>query len=252
MKVVLLCAGYATRMYPLTRDLPKPLLEVAGAPILSHLLTRTAALPGVDEVVVMANHRFSPQLRAWAESARAAVPIRLVDDGSTDESNRLGALGDLELAAREIPLAGQDALVAAGDNLVLFDLEPLARVFARRRAPQLAVRRAAHGVSRALYNEVELDSASGRVERFREKPPAARSELAAIALYFLPASTWPLLERYLAEGGNRDAPGHFIAWLVRETPVYAEPIDGPWFDIGDLESLAQARAEARAPAGPRS
>ena len=249
MKVVLLCAGYATRMYPLTRDLPKALLEVAGAPILSHLLARTAVLPGVDEVVVVANRRFAPQLCAWAEGARAAVPIRVLDDGSTDESNRLGALGDLSFAAREIPLAGHDALVAAGDNLLLFALEPLARAFAARRAPQLAVRPAARDASRSRYNEVVADSATGRVERFREKPPDAESEQAAIALYFLPASTWPLLERYLAQGGNRDAPGHFIAWLVRETPVYAEPITGPWFDIGDLGSLAQARAEARGKMG---
>ena len=247
MKIVLLCAGYATRMYPLTRDLEQGFGEVAGAPILSHLLARTAVLPGVDEIVVLTNHRFAPQLAAWVRGVRAPVPIRLLDDGSTDESNRLGALGDLALAAREIPLAGQDALVAAGDNLVLFDLLPLARVFAQRRAPQLALRRARLDAHRSLYNEVVLDS-GGRVVRFREKPPDPGGDLAAIALYFLPPATWPLLDRYLAEGGNRDAPGHFIAWLVCETQVYAEPITGPWFDIGDLDSLARARAEARAPA----
>jgi glucose-1-phosphate thymidylyltransferase len=242
MKVVFLCAGYATRMYPLTRELPKPLLDVAGAPILSHLLARTATLPGVDEIVVLSNHRFAPLLRAWAARARAPVPVRVIDDGSTDESNRLGALGDLALAVRETPLAGHDALVAAGDNLVLFDLGPLAARFAVRRAPQLAIRRAPNDGHRSLYNEVLLDGAS-RVLRFREKPVDPQSDLAAIALYFLPAATWPLLDRYLAEGGNRDAPGHFIAWLVRETAVYAEPIAGSWHDIGDLESLARARAE---------
>jgi glucose-1-phosphate thymidylyltransferase len=241
VKVVLLCAGYATRMYPLTRDLPKPLLEVAGAPILSHLAQRCAPLPGVDEIVVVGNHRFHGPLAAWCERTRCAVPIRLLDDGSTGESNRLGAVGDLAFAAHEIPLAGHDALVAAGDNLVLFDLAPLARAFAHRRAPQLALRRAPRDARRSLYGEVELDP-SGRVTRFREKPPDPVSDLAAIALYFLPAPTWPLLERYLAEGGNRDAPGHFIAWLAQQTAVFAEPIAGPWWDIGDLDSLAEARA----------
>jgi len=242
VKVVLLCAGYATRMYPLTRDFPKPLLEVAGSPILSHLLARAAALPGVDEVVVLGNHRFGPQFRTWAAETHTDVPIRVLDDGSTDESNRLGALGDLAFAVREVPLAGHDALVAAGDNLVLFDLAPLAQAFAARRAPQLAVRRAPRDARRSLYGEVQLDAAS-RVVRFREKPPDPESDLAAIALYFLPAATWPLLERYLAEGGNRDAPGHFIAWLVSQTAVYAEPVGSPWYDIGDLDSLARARAE---------
>ena len=245
MKVVLLCAGYATRMYPLTRDVPKPLLEVAGAPILSHLLARTAPLPFVDEVVVVGNHRFRAPLRRWVDSARCAVPIRLLDDGSTDESNRLGALGDLELAAREVPLAGHDALVAAGDNLVLFDLAPLARAFARRRAPQLSTRVAHADARSSRYGEVTVD-AIGRVTRFREKPADPHSGLASIALYFLPARTWPLLERYLEAGGDRDAPGHFFAWLTRETEVFAEPITGPWWDIGDLDSLAEARAKASA------
>ena len=242
MKVVLLCAGYATRMYPLTRDFPKPLLEVGGAPILSHLLARAAALPDVDEVVVLSNHRFAPLFRAWVAEARSPAPIRLVDDGSTDESSRLGALGDLELAVREIPLTGHDALVVAGDNLILFDVAPLAQAFAVRRAPQLTVRRAPTDERRSRYGEVLLDSAN-RVVRFREKPPDPQSDLASTGLYFLPASTWPWLERYLGEGGNRDAPGHFIAWLTLRTAVYAEPIAGPWHDIGDLESLARARAE---------
>jgi glucose-1-phosphate thymidylyltransferase len=242
VKVVLLCAGYATRMYPLTRDVPKPLLEVAGAPILSHLLERTSPLPGVDEVVVVGNHRFQAPLRHWAESARSAVPIRLLDDGSTDESNRLGALGDLAFAAREVPLAGHDALVAAGDNLVLFDVAPLARAFARRHAPQLSMRVAPADSRSSRYGEVTVD-ASGRVTRFREKPANPQGELASIALYFLPARTWPLLELYLHAGGNRDAPGHFFEWLARETAVFAEPITGPWWDIGDLDSLEEARAK---------
>ena len=244
MKVVLLCAGYATRMYPLTRDVPKPLLEVAGAPILSHLLARTAGLPGVDEVVVVGNHRFASQLSVWAERASSPVPIRLLDDGSSDESDRLGALGDLAFAANEIPLAGRDALVAAGDNLMLFDLTPHARAFARRRTVQIAFRRAPSHAGSSRYGEVTL-GAEGRVVRFREKPPDPQSDLAAIALYFFPASTWSLLERYLGEGGNRDAPGHFIAWLAQRSAVHAEPVAGPWFDIGDLDSLARARAATR-------
>ena len=242
MKAVLLCAGYATRMYPLTRDFPKPLLEVAGAPILSHLLARATALPGVDEVVVLTNHRFAPFFAAWARNASSPAPIRVIDDGSSDESNRLGALGDLALALREVPLAGHDAFVAAGDNLVRFELSPLAQAFAARRAPQVTVRRAVPDQRRSRYGEVLLD-ASNRVVRFREKPRDPESELASTGLYFFPASTWPLLERYLAEGGNRDAPGHFIAWLTSHTAVYAHSIEGPWYDIGDLESLERARAE---------
>lgn len=191
---------------------------------------------------MVGNHRFAAPLRRWLESARSPVPIQLLDDGSTDESNRRGALGDLAFAVGELPLEGHDALVAAGDNLILFDLMPLARAFARRLAPQLATRVAPADSRSSRYGEVTVD-ASGRVTRFREKPSDPRSALASIALYFLPARTWPLLQRYLDEGGNRDAPGHFFAWLIGETEVYAEPIDGEWWDIGDLESLADARAK---------
>jgi glucose-1-phosphate thymidylyltransferase len=245
VKVVLLCAGYATRMYPLTRDFPKALLDVADAPILSHLLSRALTVPGVDEVVVVSNHRFAALFEDWAASAGRRVPIRVLDDGSTEESNRLGALGDLAFALRQVPLEGHDALIAAGDNLVLFDLAGQGRSFAERRAPQLAVRAAPVDAARSRYGEVQIDAAH-RVVRFREKPPDPQGELAATGIYFFTASTWPLLEQYLAEGGNRDAPGHFIAWLVAQTPVYAEKIDGPWYDIGDLESLKRARMELSA------
>jgi glucose-1-phosphate thymidylyltransferase len=232
-------------MYPLTRDVPKPLLEVAGAPMLSHLLARTAGLPGVDEVVVV-GHRFTSSSRL----GRRELPWSLLDDGSSDESDRLGALGDLAFAAREIPLAGRDALVAAGDNLMLFDLTSHARAFARRRTAQIAFRRAPADAGASRYGEVTLD-AERRVVRFREKPSDPQSDLASIALYFFPASTWSLLDRYLEEGGNRDAPGHFIAWLAQRTEVHAEPSAGPWFDIGDLDSLARARAAMRDHRGAR-
>ncbi len=246
MKAVVLCGGYATRMYPLTRDFPKPLLEVGGAPILTHLSRRISALAAIDEIVVVSNHRFHAAFESWAAGARSEIslPIRLLDDGSSDETNRLGALGDLAFAARETPLAQHDTLVAAGDNLILFDLAPLAAAFERLRAPVVAMRRIDADATRSRYGEVTLGD-GGRIARFREKPEKPESELASIALYLFPKRIWPLLSRYLADGGDQDAPGHFIAWLVRETEVYAEPISGSWWDMGDLASLAQARANVR-------
>lgn len=247
MKAYLLAAGYATRMLPLTRDRPKPLLEVAGRPILSHLLDRVLALEGLSQVIVVANDRFADRFEDWAGALRAPVPVRVLNDGSRSEADRLGAIGDLAFALSRVPVGDEDWLVAAGDNLLAFDLGALQRAFRTHGHPLLAVRpvdreaeaREAPGQP-SRYNEVEVDRA-GRVLRFREKPVDPDSPLAAIALYLLPPATAARVRQYLDEGGNPDAPGHFIAWLVDRQPVRAEPIPDGWFDIGSLAGLAHAR-----------
>lgn len=249
MKAYLLAAGYATRMYPLTRERPKPLLEVAGRPILSHLLDRVLSLDSLSEVIVIANDRFARHFEDWARGLEAPVPVRVLNDGSRSDADRRGAVGDLAFALSRVPLDGEDWLVAAGDNLLGFDLCALQRSFLAHRVPLLALRevdRAHESGGTSAYNEVSVDS-EGRVLRFREKPADPESPFAAIALYFLPLETAPQLSRYLEEGGNPDAPGHFIAWLVEQQPVRAVPIRGAWFDVGSLEGLAHARAHFEPP-----
>ena len=240
MKVFVLAAGYATRLYPETRDRAKPLLDIGGAPLLTRLLERVLALDGIDEVIVIANSRFAAQFDAWVQSFRCEPPLRVLDDGSTCDEDRLGALGDLAFALGEVPLCGTDWIVVAGDNLIEFDLAPARDAFRASGDPLLLVRRAARDGAPSRYNEVTL-APDGTVRRFREKPGDPRSDLAAIALYFFPPSVAGDLERYLAEGGNRDAPGHFLAWLVERRTVRARRIDGPWLDIGSPQTLARAR-----------
>jgi glucose-1-phosphate thymidylyltransferase len=244
VKALLLAAGYATRLYPLTRDRAKPLLEVAGRPILSHILARVLALPGLSEVVVVTNARFAAAFRDWARAEGCPVPLRVLDDGSTSDADKLGATGDLAFALREAPLGGEDLVVVAGDNLIGFDLRPLHAQFRARRRPTIVVRRVPLGTGPSPYNEVTLAS-DGRVTGFREKPADPQTDLAAIALYFFPPQVESLVGRYLSEGGNPDAPGYFIAWLVRQTDVYAVRENGEWWDIGSLASLDEARAQFR-------
>lgn len=251
MKAFVLAAGYATRMYPLTRDRPKPLLDVGGAPILDHILSRVFELDDLEEVVVVGNARFAPAFDAWARALAPPIPVRLLEDGSTCAADRLGAVGDLAFALREVPVEGDDWLVAAGDNLLAFDLRPLQRAFREAGHPLLALRRVEREAGPSRYNEVTLGD-GGRVTRFREKPPDPAGDLAAIALYFFTPDVAPRVGRYLAEGGNPDAPGHFIAWLVRERPVFAAPFAGDWFDIGSLETLEEARARFGARPRPTS
>lgn len=242
MKALLLAAGYATRLYPLTRDRPKPLLEVGGKALLTWILERVVRLPDLSEVLVVTNARFAPALRAWAGAVECPVPIRVLDDGSSDDSNKLGATGDIAFALSEVPLGDEDLLVVGGDNLLGFDLAPLHAAFLAHRRPQLAVRRIELPDGPSPYNEVTLDE-ERRVTGFREKPANPRSDLVAICLYFYPPQVQGLLRRYLEEGGNSDAPGHFVAWLVQQTEVRAARFDGEWWDIGSHAALAAARLE---------
>lgn len=240
MKALLLGAGYATRLHPLTRDRAKPLLEVGGRPLLSHILGRVGPLPDLSEIAVVTNHRFAADFRAWAAAQDACpVPIRVLDDGSTDDADKLGAIGDMAFALDRVPLGGEDWLVVAGDNLLGFDLAPLVAAFHATRRPTLALREIAPTGGPSPYNEVTLEG--DRVTGFREKPADPKTPWVAICLYLFPPEIEALLRRYLAGGGNPDAPGHFVAWLVHHADVRGVPITGDWWDIGGLDSLEAAR-----------
>jgi glucose-1-phosphate thymidylyltransferase len=240
VKAFVLAAGYATRLHPLTIDRPKPLLEVGGLPILTHVARRLATLTEIDEIVVVTNSRFVDSIRAWAEGQPVDLVITVLDDGTSHEDTRLGAVGDLAFALERAPTRGAPFLVAAGDAIFDFDIRPLLAEFSERGQSLLVVRDCPHDGGPTPYNEVEVDE-SGRVNRFREKPPDASSGLAAIALYFFTSEVAELLRRYLQEGGNPDAPGHFVSWLVERAPAAAARFEGRWLDIGTHETLAEAR-----------
>ena len=240
MKVIVLAAGYATRLYPLTRNQPKPLLDVGGKPMLTWLLDKVAELDDVSEIVVVTNGRFHEQFESWRGSVDSAIPIRLLNDGSTGDENKLGAIADMNLAMRETG-GDEDWLVVAADNLFDFDLVPYQREFTRRRRALLLLREMEDVSVMGRYNDVKVD-AEGHVTFFQEKPPNPTTNVAAICLYFLPAGTEKKVSRYLAADGNPDAPGYFIQWLVEQGGVDAVPFEGTWYDIGNLETLEQARA----------
>lgn len=241
MKAYILAAGYGTRMYPLTRDLPKTFLEVGGATILDHIVGRLRAIDDLTHITVVTNTRFVDRFDAWRAMQPVFPPVTVLNDGTTSDEHRLGAVADLRLALRHVPLEGEDAIVVASDNLFDFDLAAVARTFRADGRPLLLVRQSPDQPEPSPYNEVTMDP-DGRVTRFREKPPRAETDLTAIALYFFPAEVLASLGEYL-HAGNPDAPGHFLAWIVDRFPVVGVPIPGRWFDIGSIESLESARRE---------
>ena len=241
MQALILGAGYATRLYPLTKDRPKPLLPVGGVPILERICEQLAAAGPLEAIHVVTNHRFADQYEQWRrdDQARrpAAVPVRLHDDQTTTAEDRLGAIGDLQFVIERAPV-NDDLLVIAGDNLIAGSLAPFVeRARARGASVGLKDLRSTQLVS--LYGVVETGP-DGRIVGFEEKPPRPRSTLIAVGLYYFPRATLTLVGRYLREGHRKDQPGYYVQWLHRRTPVYGCVLDPEWFDIGDLESYRRA------------
>ena len=233
----MLAAGYATRLYPLTLDRPKALLPVGGKPMLEHLLERLESVPGLDEIHVVTNSKFAEAFRNWAEGYHAA-DVRILDDGTSDEETRLGAIGDLDLTIRTAAI-DDDVLVLAGDNLFSESLAPFAQFARAKAAPAIGVYDVGDLEAIRKYNSIELD-ASDRITFFEEKPERPSSTLTGIALYFYPRSALGVVGDYLAEGNNPDQPGRLVQWLYPRMPVYAWRVPGRWFDVGSKETLAEA------------
>jgi glucose-1-phosphate thymidylyltransferase len=229
-----LAAGYATRLYPLTLDRPKALLEVGGRPMLDRILERLEAM-GVEETIVVTNAKFTPHFEGWARDKRA---VRVVNDGTTSNEDRLGAIGDIAFVLDALGLE-DDLVVVAGDNLFGEDISGFAAFGQEVDAPVLAVHDVGDLSLMPAYNQVEVD-AEGRVTFMEEKPENARTTLAGIALYYYPRHALPLIRQYLAEGNNPDQPGRLPQWLHTRTDVYTWQLPGDWYDIGSAETLQEA------------
>jgi glucose-1-phosphate thymidylyltransferase len=249
VKAIVLAAGYATRLYPLTRTIAKPLLPVGGRPMLEWILDRIAGVPEIDAVHVVTNHKFADSFLRWAEAHERDLPIDVHDDGTTSEEDRLGAIGDIHFVVEHAGLGGDDLLVIAGDNLFDFSLTGFVR-FWRGKGEASAV---------ALYDVPDRELAKqfgivvveddDRVVEFIEKPDEPATTLAATATYLYHHTHVPLLETYLAEGNSPDQPGRYVAWLYSRAPVYGYRFEGEWIDIGSTAQLLDADNRLRVRAG---
>jgi glucose-1-phosphate thymidylyltransferase len=236
VKLLVLAAGYATRLYPLTLDRPKALLDVAGRPMLEHVLASLAPIPELDGIFVVTNSKFARHFEEWERGSSFDAVV--VDDGTLDDQTKRGAIGDIAFVVEREGIA-DDLVVVAGDNLFSETLEGFGQAVRERRAPTLAVYDVGDLEAIRRYNAIEVD-AEGRIVFFEEKPAAPRSTLTGIALYFYPRETLPLVGRYVAEGNNADQPGRLVEWLYRRVDFYTWLVPGLWFDIGSAESLAEA------------
>ena len=241
MKVIILAAGYATRLYPLTLNQPKPLLPVAGQPMVEYVLDNLAPIGGIDRIYVVTNNKFAGHFQKWADhyaATKAKLNFTIVNDGSTDDTNKLGAIGDINYVLKTQSV-DDDIMVVAGDNLFSKKLEGFGQFCREKNAPVLALYDVGNLEEIKKYNSVTMDSA-GKITFFEEKPKNPTSTLTGIALYYYPKSTLPLIRQYIAEGNNPDQPGRLIQWLYPRTPVFTWKVPGIWYDIGSKETLEEA------------
>ena len=237
MKAVILAAGYATRLYPLTLNRPKALLDVAGRPMVEHLLLRLEGVEGLDAIHLVTNSKFAGAFREWS-AGWDGQEVQIVDDGTSDEETKLGAIGDLELTIRAAAL-DDDLIVLAGDNLFSESLAPFGAFARAKAAPVIGVYDVGDLEAIRRYNSITLDE-DDRLTYFEEKPEHPRTTLTGIALYFYPRKSLGAVREYLAAGNNPDQPGRLIEWLYPREPVYAWRVPGRWYDIGSAETLAEA------------
>jgi glucose-1-phosphate thymidylyltransferase len=241
MKVIILAAGYATRLYPLTLTQPKPLLPVAGQPMVEYVLDNLAPIGGIDRIFVVTNAKFAGHFQKWADNYRetkAKLNFTVVNDGSTDDSNKLGAIGDIHYVLKTQKV-DDDLIIVAGDNLFSEKLEGFGKFVREKNAPVLAVYDVGNLDEIKKYNSISVDG-SGRITFFEEKPKNPTSTITGIALYYYPKATLKLIDQYIAEGNNPDQPGRLVQWLYPRTPFYTWRVPGIWYDIGSKETLEEA------------
>ena len=236
MKAVILAAGYATRLRPLTENFPKPLLPVGGRPMLDWVVERIEEVDEIDGIHVVTNARYAGEFERWADG-RA---IHVHDDGTATNEDRLGAIGDLQFTIAQARLQGDHLLVIAGDNLFDYSLARYVDWWhGKGTASAIAVRRIPDRELIKQYGVVTIDD-DERITSIVEKPEDPQGDLAATATYVYHREHAALLQEYLEEGNAPDQPGRFPAWLVERAPIYGYAFEGMWMDIGDRVQLLQA------------
>ena len=229
MKALILAAGYATRLRPLTDSIPKQLLPVGGRPMVDWILDRVAET-SADEIHLVTNGRFAPDFEWWAKDK----DVRIHNDGTTSNEDRLGAIGDIQFVGLD-----DDLLVIAGDNLFDYSLAEYESWWRERDGSAIGVLDVRDRELAKQYGIVEVDE-NDRVIGFVEKPEDPPTTLCATATYFYQRDHALLVELYLEEGNPPDQPGNFVAWLHKRAPVYAYRFPGEWYDIGDRAQLLEA------------
>lgn len=243
MRLLILAGGYGTRLYPLIKDTPKALLDVAGKTLIDHTFDKFLELKEVEEVVVVTNDKFNDILTSWAKGRNGdPFSVRVVNDGTRTPDERLGAIGDILFVLDKVG-DRTDWAVVGSDNL--FD-QGVLDFFAAAQKNASVVTIGAYDLGSvegaSKYGVVEMDAA-GRIVSLHEKPQEPRSTLISMCLYFFPQASLHFLKEFIKETNKTDTTGGYIQWLCQKTSVYGFKFSGKWYDIGSIESYHQAQQD---------
>lgn len=236
MKCLLLCAGYATRLFPLTENFPKALLNVGKKPLLDYILDEVNTIDEIDEIYLVTNRKYTPHFEKWADEKNNIKPITVFNDDTTTNENRLGAIGDIQFVIDKANIK-DDLLIIAGDNLFTFKLKDFVDYQKEKNTSTVCVKEEKYDNLKRL-GVVETDD-NMQIIGFEEKPENPKGKYAATAVYLYPSDVVPEFKQYIDEGNNADAPGNFVAYLYKKLPVSGYVFDGTWYDVGTHEALAE-------------
>lgn len=238
MKCIILAAGYATRLYPLTENFPKPLLDIQGKSILEWLLDDIQTIPLINEVVIVSNHKFYEKFLLWKDSLNTRLTVTVIDDGSTTNENRLGAVKDIGFAIEKCKIK-DDVLIMAGDNLLDFSVRGFIDFFREKNASCIMCHYEP-SVDRLRRTGIAVIDKNSKVLQMQEKPQEPLSNWAVPPFYIYPRKDLHyILEGIASNVCGTDAPGSLIAWFCQKADVYAYPMPGKRYDIGNTESYLE-------------
>ncbi len=234
MKAIMLVAGYATRLYPLTENKAKGLLPLNGRPIIDYTFDKLEEIKCVDEAILVSNHKFYNQFVDWSKTYSGRIKITVLDDNTTSNENRLGAIGDMQFAIENCNV-DEEIMVLVSDNYFTYSLLDYYDFYKKVNADCVLgctfedMDYLAHNFAVATIDE------DSKITGLVEKPGVANSNIGVYATYIYTKDTVKLIKKYLEEGNSKDAPGNFPSWLYKRKPVYLYKFNGECYDIGTVK-----------------
>ncbi len=246
MKTIVIAAGYATRLGELTKNFPKPLLQIGSSTILGRMLDDIDCIPDIDEHIIVTNHKFAPIFRQWASQQHYTKPVTIIDDGTETNDTRLGAVCDLLLAinhphaeASSQPI-DDDLLVVAADNILFFSFQEFVDFFKQKHTSCIMCHEQPEIEKLQRTGVIEVDK-QWRVLSMEEKPQQPKSHWAVPPFYIYRKEDLPLVRHSVDDGCGRDAPGNLAHYMVEHTTMHAWPMSAGRFDIGSLDTYHEAQ-----------
>ena len=244
MKAIITCAGYASRLWPLTKETPKPLIHVKDVPITTHIVHKIMEIQEVDEIFVITNQKFYESFERWLDDSSFDLPVKIINDGTLSNDDRLGQLGDIDLVINNEKV-DDDLLIVAGDNLFNFSLVDAYNVFKKTGDIVNPVWESKSYRTAKESGSVVLSEKENFFEHFLEKSPNPKSTLISLGIYFFPRNELKMIKSYVQEKNNLDKMGYFLSWLMDYKKIRGHVYFEDWFDIGWIESLEKARNNFR-------